>query len=71
KVCQGAIAPSELPRLGLEVAATLETLAERDAESEVPEVPSFDDWVPTVDPMEEEPEPEDWDAVKNMASLLT
>jgi hypothetical protein len=33
------------------------------------DVPSLDEWTPTI--TEEVPEPETWDEVANMASLLT
>jgi hypothetical protein len=71
KVAQGLLPAEDLPRLGLRIAEVQEAFSERDEADAAPEVPTFDDWAPTIDPMDEEPEPEDWESVKNMASLLT
>jgi type II secretory ATPase GspE/PulE/Tfp pilus assembly ATPase PilB-like protein len=71
KVAQGLVPAEDLPRLGLRIAEVQEAFSERDEADAAPEVPTFDDWAPSIDPMDEEPEPEDWESVKNMASLLT
>jgi hypothetical protein len=71
KACRGLIEPEEVSRLGMKVAALLDEMAAAGEQDEVEavDVPSLDEWTPTI--TEEVPEPETWDEVANMASLLT